>query len=173
MKRAFLTIIVALAVLGNLSQRSLAAAQDPGACDPKLKSANLNFTLKDASGKLVKLADFKGKLIALNFWATWCIPCRAEIPTLVELQTKYAQQGFQVVGISIDDTLEKMQPFVARYKINYPALTAVNNEAVLDAYGPMVVVPWTVMIKRDGTACAKHIGPITKEALDREIKALL
>jgi thiol-disulfide isomerase/thioredoxin len=173
MKHTVLTAIVALALLGSLSQEGLVAAQDPGACDPKLKTANLNFTLKDASGKLVKLADFKGKLIALNFWATWCIPCRAEIPTLVELQTKYARQGLQVVGISIDDTVEKMQPFVAKYKINYPALTAVNNEAVLDTYGPMVVVPWTVMIKRDGTACSKHIGPVTKEALDREIKALL
>jgi len=66
-----------------------------------------------------------------------------------------------------------MQPFVAKYKINYPALTALNNDAVLDAYGPMVVVPWTVIIKRDGTSCVRHIGPVTREAFEREIKALL
>jgi thiol-disulfide isomerase/thioredoxin len=173
MKRAVITVVVALTVLWSLSHESRISAQEAGACDPKLKGANLNYTLKDSSGKLIKLADFKGKLIALNFWATWCVPCRAEIPALVELQAKYGRQGLQIVGISIDDTVEKMQPFVTKYKINYPALTAVNNEAVLDAYGPMVVVPWTVMVKRDGTACSKHIGPITKEAFDREIKALL
>jgi thiol-disulfide isomerase/thioredoxin len=134
-------------------------------------AASLN--LHDLSGSKVQLRDYRGKSVVLNFWATWCVPCRAEIPALVELQAKYARQGLQIVGISIDDTVEKMQPFVTKYKINYPALTAVNNEAVLDAYGPMVVVPWTVMVKRDGTACSKHIGPINKEAFDREIKALL
>ena len=150
-----------------------AAAQDAGLCDPKPKAANFDFTLKDAGGKPVKLADFKGKVIVLNFWATWCVPCRAEIPTLVALQTKYGKQGLQVVGVSIDDPVEKMKPFVVKYKMNYPALTAFNNEKILDTYGPMVVVPWTVIIKRDANACVKHIGPVTKEAFEREIKGLL
>src|ERR1700704_5530907 len=133
-----------------------AAAQDAGLCDPKPKAANFDFTLKDADGKPVKLADFKGKVIVLNFWATWCVPCRAEIPTLVGLQTKYAKQGLQVVGVSIDDPVEKLKPFVVKYRMNYPTLTALNNDAMLDAYGPMVVVPWTVIIKRDGQTCARH-----------------
>ena len=150
-----------------------AGAEDAGLCDPKPKAVKLDFTLKDADGKPVKLADFKGKVILLDFWATWCVPCRAEIPALVALQAKYGKQGLQVVGVSIDDPVEKMKPFVAKYKMNYPALTALNNDAVLDAYGPMVVVPWTVIVKRDSNACVKHIGPVTKEAFEREIKALL
>ena len=169
MKRNALPVLLALVLLAGKS----AAAEEQGLCDPKAKAANLNFTLKDANGKPVKLADFKGKLIVLNFWATWCVPCRAEIPTLVGLQTKYAKQGLQVVGVSIDDPVEKLKPFVTKYQMNYPALTALNNDAMLDAYGPMVVVPWTVMIKRDGQTCAKHIGPVTKEAFEREIKGLI
>ena len=108
----------------------------------------------------------------LNFWATWCISCRADIPVLVELQTKYARQGLQVIGVSIDDTLEKMKPFVTQYKMNYPVLTALDNDAILDTYGPMVVVPATVLVRRDGKICAQHIGPITREKLEREIAAL-
>jgi len=149
------------------------AAQDAGVCDPKPKAARLDFTLKDADGKPVKLAAFQGKVLLINFWATWCVPCRAEIPALVALQTQYGKQGLQVVGVSIDDTVEKMKPFVGKYKMNYPALTALNNDAILDVYGPMVVVPWTVIVKRDGNACVKHIGPVTKEAFAREIKGLL
>jgi len=163
----FVTLAIALLASGS------AAAQDGGLCDPKPKAAKLDFTLKDSAGKPVKLADFKGKVMILNFWATWCVPCRAEIPTLVALQTKYGRQGLQVVGVSIDDPVEKMKPFVSKYKMNYPALTAFNNEAILDAYGPMVVVPWTVIVKRDGNACVKHVGPVTKEAFEREIKGLL
>jgi thiol-disulfide isomerase/thioredoxin len=159
----------ALALLASGS----AAAQDGGLCDPKPKAATLNFTLKDAGGKPVKLADFKGKVIVLNFWATWCVPCRAEIPTLVELQTRYGAKGLQVVGVSTDDPVEKLKPFVAKYKMNYPVLTAFNDGAILDTYGPMVVVPWSVIIKRDGNACVKHIGPVTKDTFEKEIKALL
>jgi peroxiredoxin len=173
MSRRLSLWLLACLLSGIAPAAAQAAAQESGQCDPKLKPANLNFTLKDASGKQVKLGDFKGKLIVLNFWATWCVPCRAEIPALVEIQAKYARQGLQIVGVSIDDPAEKMQPFVEKYKINYQALTALNNDAVLEAYGPMVVVPWTVIIKRDGTSCARHIGPVTKEAFDREIKALL
>ena len=148
-------------------------AESAGVCDPTAKPAKLNFTLKDVNNKPVKLSDFKGKLLVLNFWATWCIPCRAEIPALVELQTKYGGNGLQVIGVSVDDPIEKMKPFISRYKINYPVLTAFKNDAILDSYGPMVVVPATVLIERDGKVCAKHIGPVTKENFEREIKGLL
>ena len=167
--RLVFVMLLALA----LSAGGSAAGQEAGLCDPTPKAAKFDFTLKDAGGKPVKLADFKGKLIVLNFWATWCVPCRAEIPTLVALQTKYGARGLQVVGVSVDDPVEKMKPFVGQFKLNYPALTAFKNEGILDAYGPMVVVPFTSIIRRDGNACVKHIGPVTKEAFDREIKALL
>jgi thiol-disulfide isomerase/thioredoxin len=174
-----LTALLACALLASsaapvrVAVGAAASALDASVCDPKPKAANLNFTLKDVNGSSVKLADFKGKVVVLNFWATWCVPCRAEIPTLIDLQTKYAAGGLLVVGVSVDDPVEKMKPFVTQYKMNYPALTAFKNDGILDAYGPMVVVPWTTIIRRDGSICAKHVGPVTKEKFESEIKGLL
>lgn len=168
--------IVTAVVTGALAVWALAGsatAEDASLCDPKAPPANLNFTLKDVNGKSVALAAFKGKVVILNFWATWCIPCRAEIPDLVALQSKYAGKGLQVVGVSIDDTAEKMKPFVGQFKMNYPVLTAFQNEKILDTYGPMVVVPATAVIRRNGTICAQHIGPVSKEKFEKEIVGLL
>ena len=164
---------VALALMLMAGSASAGQGESAGVCDPKAKPATLNFTLKDVNNKAVKLSAFKGKLLVLNFWASWCVPCRAEIPALVELQSKYAGKGLQVIGVSIDDPIEKMKPFISQYKINYPVLTAFKNDAILDSYGPIVVVPATVLIERDGKVCTKHIGPVTKEAFEREIKGLL
>jgi peroxiredoxin len=162
-----------LAGTGSAPARLVASPIDASACDPNAKPAKLDFTLKNSQDKPVRLADYKGKLVVLNFWATWCIPCRAEIPALVELQGRYARQGLQVIGVSIDDPIEKMQPFVAQYKVNYPVVTAFKNEAILDAYGPLVVVPATFLIQRDGKICVRHIGPVTKDKFEQEIKGLL
>jgi len=167
------TTAVALALVMMTGTSRAGQAGAASQCDPKAKQATLNFTLKDVNGKPVKLADFKGKILVLNFWATWCIPCRAEIPALVELQAKYAGNGLQVIGVSIDDPAEKMKPFVGQYKINYPVLQALGNDGILDTYGPMVVVPQTVIIQRDGKLCTKHVGPVTREAFEQEIKGLL
>src|SRR5690606_20246662 len=88
-----------------------AAEASDGACPANAKKADLNFTVKDLEGRSVKLADFKGKVILLDFWATWCPPCKAEIPGFVELQEQYGEQGLQVVGVSVDDPPEKLKPF--------------------------------------------------------------
>src|SRR5258706_15325361 len=82
------------------------------ACPANAKPANLNFTMKDMSGKNVRLAEFKGKVILLDFWATWGIPGKVEIPWFVEFEKKYGSQGLQVIGVSVDDTVEKLQPYV-------------------------------------------------------------
>src|SRR3954469_13826533 len=107
---------------GNL-KGSPNSAEDDAKADANAtgKSAPLNFTLKDMNGVDVKLANFKGKPIVLNFWATWCGPCRAEIPSLVELQKQYAEAGQDVVilGISVDDPVEKLKPYAAQMKMNY------------------------------------------------------
>src|SRR5215510_3879624 len=97
------------------------AAAD-GACDANAKAAPLNFTLKDMDNRDVKLSSFKGKVLVIDFWATWCGPCKLEIPGFVDLQDRYRQQGLQFVGISVDDKLEQLKPYVAEYKINYPIL---------------------------------------------------
>ena len=143
------------------------------ACSPDAPAANLDFTLKDMNGAEVKLADLKGKVVLLNFWATWCGPCRLEIPWFVELQEKYAGQGFRVVGISVDDPPEALPPFAARFKVNYPLVVGVDREDVQKAYGPIFGVPITFIIGRNGRICMKHVGPASKEQFESEIKSLL
>ena len=156
---------------------ALATAADEeqrgGACMANAKPANLNFTMKDLDGKDVSLSSFKGKVILLNFWATWCGPCKAEIPMFVELQKQYANQGFTVLGYSIDDEAPKARAFANEYKMNYPILLGLGREDVQEAYGPMWGIPVSVVINREGKICQKHTGLPSKSALEKEIKALL
>ena len=143
------------------------------ACPADAKPANLNFTMKDVAGKNITLADFKGKVMLIDFGATWCGPCKVEIPHFIEFQDKYASKGFQVVGISVDDTAEKLQPYVRDMKMNYPVLQGLNHDDVQDAYGPILGIPVSVLISRDGKVCATHTGLTDKDVFEREIKALL
>jgi thiol-disulfide isomerase/thioredoxin len=136
------------------------------------KPAKLDFTLKDMHGVDVHLESFKGKVILLNFWATWCGPCRAEIPSLVELQEQY-KDDLVVLGLSVDDTAEKLLPYAAEFKMNYPVLVGNGREDVQEAFGPLFGIPVSVIIGRDGVIAKKHSGIATKEQIEREIKTLL
>jgi thiol-disulfide isomerase/thioredoxin len=144
---------------------------EPGDADIVGKPAPLNFTLKDMNGAEVALGSFKGKPILVNFWATWCGPCLAEIPALVELQEQYPD--VVILGISVDDPVEKLKPYAEKMKMNYPVLVGENREDVQDAYGPLWGIPVTVFIDRDGKIAKKHSGIASKEQFEREIKALL
>jgi thiol-disulfide isomerase/thioredoxin len=161
---------------GNLTGSPNTAEED-AAADAKVagKAAPLNFTLKDMNGVDVKLASFKGKPIVVNFWATWCGPCRAEIPSLVELNTEYGAQGKDVVilGISVDDPIEKLKPYATQMKMNYPVLVGNGRDDVQDAFGPLWGIPVTVFIDREGRIAKKHSGIASKEQFEQEIKALL
>jgi thiol-disulfide isomerase/thioredoxin len=148
-------------------------AAGAGVCPANAKPANLNFTLKDINNKDVKLTDLKGKVVLLDFWATWCGPCKLEIPWFIEFQNKYGAQGLQVVGISVDDTLDKLKPYVNDMKMNYVVLQGLGHDDVQDAFGPMWGIPVTVVISRDGKVCAKHTGLSGKDAFEKEIKGLL
>jgi thiol-disulfide isomerase/thioredoxin len=150
-----------------------AAAADTSKCDPKARSANLDFVLKDMNGQDVNLASLKGKVVLLNFWATWCGPCKGEIPIFVELQEKYRDQGVTFLGLSVDDTPEQLRPFASQYKINYPVLVGVGRDDVQDAFGPMWGIPVTFLIGRDGKICKRQMGIASKEQLELEIKSLL
>jgi peroxiredoxin len=143
------------------------------ACSADAPKANMAFTLKDMNGKDVKLADLKGKVVMLNFWATWCGPCRLEIPWFVELQDKYRSQGFRAIGISVDDPPDALSPFAREFKVNYPLVVGRDRDDVQNAFGPIFAVPITVLIGRDGTVCMKHIGPVSKEQFESEIRTLL
>jgi len=136
------------------------------------RSAPLNYTLKDMNGVDVKLASFKGKVIVLNFWATWCPPCELEIPDLVQIQKAYPDDVV-IVGVSVDDTADMLKEYAAKKQINYPVLLGLDHEDIQDAYGPMYGIPVSVFIGRDGKIARRHSGIFSKEQFVREIKALL
>lgn len=158
---------------GASADVSGAAAPATSACPANAKPANMNFTLKNVDGKEVKLASLKGKVVLLDFWATWCGPCKIEIPWFIEFQNKYGKDGLQVVGVSVDDTQARLQPYVTQMKMNYLVLQGLDHDDIQDAYGPLFGIPVTVVISRDGKVCAKHTGLSSKDGFEREIKSLL
>ncbi|HEV3140795.1 MAG TPA: TlpA disulfide reductase family protein [Vicinamibacterales bacterium] len=150
------------------------------ACPANAKTAKLNFTLKDLEHRDVGLASFKGKVLILDFWATWCGPCKVEIPWFVEFQQKYGKDGLQIVGVLTEDTVAKAKPFVQQWKMNYTILHGTDKDDDTElredldaAYGPMFGLPVTFVISRDGKICSKHVGLQGKQTFEREIKALL
>ena len=170
---AMLTLPVPLPLFSLSDDVHADATAAGGACPADAKPANLNFTLKDINNKDVNLASLKGKVILLDFWATWCGPCKIEIPWFIEFQQKYGKDGLQVVGVSIDDTLDKLKPFVAQYKMNYTVLQGLDHDDMQDAFGPMFGVPVTVVISRTGKICKKHVGLGSKPDFESAIKSLL
>jgi thiol-disulfide isomerase/thioredoxin len=146
--------------------------QGTGACMPNAKPANMDFVLPDLDGNQVPLSSFKGKVVLLNFWATWCGPCKAEIPIFVELQAQY-RDDLVIVGFSVDDPADKARAFANEYKINYPVLLGLGHDEVQESYGPIWGIPTSFLISRDGQVCKKHMGIAPKAVFEREIKALL
>ena len=149
------------------------AAETAAACDDDAGPAPLDFTIADMNGNEVDLAELKGKVILLNFWATWCGPCKVEIPGFIELQDEYGDQGFQVLGLSVDDTPEQIRPFAEEFDVNYPMLVGLGRDDFQDAYGPIWGLPVSYWIDREGTLCKTHMGIATKDEFERDLKFLL
>lgn len=153
----------------------LSSAQDEpaGSCTAEPLPANLDFTLKDMHGADVVLSEFAGQVILLDFWATWCAPCRIEIPGFVEMVEAYGDRGFVVLGVSIDDPPDALQPYAEELGMNYPVLVGDGRDDLKDTYGPLIGFPTSFIIDRSGTICHKHTGFAPKEAFVREVEALL
>lgn len=131
-----------------------------------------NFTLKSTDGKDVSLADYRGKVVLVDFWATWCPPCRKGIPDLVELQKQYGDK-FVVIGITLDreKTLKDVVPFVESYKINYPVVY--GTDEVINHFGGVEAIPTAFMLDQNGKVVSKHVGLQPKSVIEEEIKALI
>ena len=130
------------------------------------------WQLKDLDGKPVKLSDFKAKVVVLNFWATWCPPCRKEIPALIALHAGYKDQGVVVIGVSMDQGGPSVvKSFARRTKINYPVV--MGDEATAAAYGSVQVIPTTFFIDREGNIAGQHEGDLDQKGFESAIKPLL
>ena len=140
--------------------------------DTPAEVARLDYTLNDMNGKPVRLADFKGRPLVINFWATWCGPCKNEIPAFVHLIDKYRDQQLTILGISTDDSAEDLVKFAAEYKMNYPVLVGLGMDELQEAYEASFAIPVTWFIRRDGTVALKHAGTQSPEWFERQMKAL-
>ena len=167
MRTALILLVTLLATVAPRSE----AAND--VCNVARKKANLNFTVKDIAGKDVRLSQYKGKVVLVNFWATWCVPCRVEIPALSALYRDYKDRGFVVLGVSVDSEVSAVKPFARVMKMNYPVLIGAGREDLSDAYGPFVGFPTSVLVARDGAVCVRHVGLLSRAKLEEQIGALL
>ncbi len=131
-----------------------------------------DFTLKDLSGRNISLSNFEGKVIILDFWASWCPPCREEIPHFIELYNQYKEKGLEIVGVALDAKgIDVVQPFSEGMGINYTVL--IGNRAVTDLYGGIFSIPTTYVIDREGGIRKKYIGYRDKEVFEVDIKELI
>jgi len=127
-----------------------------------------DFSLRDADGRAVRLADYRGRVVLLNFWATWCGPCRIEIPWFIELERKHKDQGFAVIGVSMDDEgWDAVKPFVRRLGVNYRVVLGADSVAQL--YGGVDSLPTSFIIDRQGRIAAAHIGLVSKSVYEKDL----
>ncbi len=154
--------------LSNTSSAALSTANMNSETDNQKAPA---FTLQDVNGKKISLSDYKGKVVIVDFWATWCPPCRRSIPDLIDLQKKYKNK-IAVIGISVDmDTRSDVAPFVKKNKINYKVLYATPE--VVQAYGNIDAIPTSFIIDQHGNIVTQHVGLTPKETYINEINKLL
>ena len=148
-----------------------ASAQFPISRESLLNKPAPNFTRKDLNGASLDLASFHGKVILLNFWATWCGPCELEMPVFAQWQRQYAPQGFQVIGISMDDDPALARKLTAKLKLNYPS--AMGDEKLGELYGGILGLPLTYLIDRNGIVRAKFQGETDPKTIQNKLQELL
>jgi len=131
-----------------------------------------DFTLSDATGQPIKLSDFRGKVVVLNFWATWCVPCRVEVPLLNGFQQTYGNRNVAVLGISLDeDGWTSVKPYMEEKSMSYRVMIGTNDVAL--AYGGLQTIPTTLVIDRFGRIAATHLGLCRKDEYEADIQAVL
>lgn len=164
---AALTLVAAVVIRSE--SRTIAPAMFRQAKD---RSPAPDFALKDADGATVRLSDYRGKVVLLNFWATWCGPCKIEIPWFIQFEKQYKDQGFAVLGVSMDeDGWKVVKPYIEQHKLNYPVL--LGDEDVSKTYGGIDTLPTTLLIDREGRMASLHLGLDTRDEYQKEIGLLI
>jgi peroxiredoxin len=156
--------VIALAVWPRSPQPAVRPEQD--------RKAAPDFALKDSTGRTVRLSDYRGKVVLLNFWATWCGPCKIEIPWFMEFEQKHKDQGFAVLAVAMDDDgWDVVKPYLERQRINYRVV--MGTPEVSELYGGVESLPTTFLIDRDGRVASVHIGLVGKRDYQDDIDRLL
>ena len=168
---SMLIVLGCIVILGaNWGQPLL--AQDYTLEDEGLNQSAPDFVLPTLEGKNLRLADFSGKVIILDFWATYCPPCRREIPEFIELYNKYMDKGLVIIGVSLDrGNIEGLKTFCQNEGVNYPI--AIGNDEVTASYGGIRYIPTTFIIDKNGNIVKKFIGYTSINVFEREIEKLL
>jgi thiol-disulfide isomerase/thioredoxin len=130
-----------------------------------------NFTLKTSEGKSIEMKKLLGKAVVVNFWATWCGPCRREIPGMMEVYQKYKGEGLEIVGISLNEVWTVVKPFVAKEQIPYPVV--IGDTDLFKAYGGERSIPTTIFVDRKGNIVSRHVGGISKEGFEKAVRAIM
>jgi len=191
MKKTLLVVVTVLALIigtyfADKATRVKAKTADAGntvlrADNPKADLSAPELTLKDLDGKDVSLSEYKGKVVLVNFWATWCEPCRVEIPWLIEMQQKYGPKGFVILGIALDEEGKSVvAPFVAkeRFDVNDQKLPMsykilIGNDDAADKFGGLFGYPTSVLISRDGKQVKRVTGIISEDEMSKAIESQL
>jgi len=186
LKKSLLVIIAVVAVIAATYVADRATRQ-PRTSVLRVATANSapapapDVTLKDLDGKDLSLAQYKGKVVLVNFWATWCEPCQVEIPWLIEIQQKYAAQGFTVLGIAMDEEGARVvTPWVqkerfdvngSKSQMNYPIV--IGNDAAADKFGGLLGYPTSLLVTRDGKIVKRITGLISYDEITKSIESQL
>ncbi len=167
--------VTLMLVVGRHAAKNRAVSGQPLTAHSLQGAAAPDFELKTIDGKTVHLSDYKGKAVLLNFWATWCPPCKIEMPWFVDLQKQYGEQGLQVIGVAMDDDADqqaaKIGQFAKEMNLNY--IVALGNDKVGDAYGGVEGLPTTFYIGRDGKVVAAISGLVSHSEIEDNIKKAL
>jgi cytochrome c biogenesis protein CcmG/thiol:disulfide interchange protein DsbE len=178
-------ILIAVTALADRATRlPKQNTENAGASIPNEKVAGLpepELTLKDLDGKDVSLSEYKGKVVLVNFWATWCEPCRVEIPWLIEMQQQYGPKGFVILGIALDEEGKSVvAPFVAkeRFDVNGQPLPMsykilIGNDDAADKFGGLFGYPTSILISRDGKQIKRVTGMISPEEMNKAVESQL
>ncbi len=174
MKRSPLALVVVAFVVALMLYFGYHQARRSASAGPRITQSTIapDFSLQSLDGKTMRLSDLRGKAVLLNFWATWCGPCKIEMPWFIDLQKEYGSQGLQIVGVAMDDgSREDIAKFAEDMGVNYPIL--IGKESVADQYGGVDALPQSFFIARDGKISDKIIGLKGKSEIEDAIKKAL